>query len=242
MRDRCGQEPAPEDSAIAARAYRVALLNPNTSTAATTTMVESASRAAVPGVSIEGRTVADGKALIADPVALAQAALAVEVAGPALVAEGFDAIIVAGFGDPGVAALRERLSVPVIGLGEAGIAEAARDGLLYAIVTVTPGLHQSLVAAAHAQADPRQFVGVRYTQGQPDEVMQTPEDLAAALLVACQEAIAQAGAQSIVIGGGPLAGAAPALANRLSVRIVDPVGAAVRLVCQRMGLAGAVTV
>ncbi len=224
------------DGGPARRPYRIALLNPNTSTDATDTMMTSARRAAPPGVHIEGRTVGEGQAFIADPQALAQAARVVEAAAPALVAEGFDAVIVAGFGDPGVAALRGRLPVPVTGLGEAGIAEAARGGLRYAIVTVTPELHLSLVAAAHAHAAPSQLASVRYTRGPLTEVMHTPEDLAAALLAACEDAIAQDGAQAIVIGGGPLARAAQDIAERLHVRVVDPVGAAVRLACLRAGV------
>ena len=241
MADRDGMGQMSMYSTVAGRPYRIALLNPNTSTDATATMVASARRAAPAGVHIEGRTVGEGQELIADPQALAQAARAVEAAAPALVAEGFDAIIVAGFGDPGVVALRQGLSVPVTGLGEAGIAEAAQGGLRYAIVTVTPGLHQSLVAAAHAHAEPSQLAAVRYTQGLLREVMLTPEDLAAALLNACQDAIALDGAQSIVIGGGPLARAAQDIAGRLHVRVVDPVGAAVRLACRRAGRPGCMT-
>lgn len=222
--------------AAARRPFRIALLNPNTSTAATATMMASATSVAPPGVHIEGRTVGEGCELIVDPQSLAQAAQVVEAVAPALVAEGFDAIIVAGFGDPGVAALRDRLGVPVTGLGEAGISEAARGGQRYAIVTVTPGLHQSLLAAAHAHADPSQLAAVRYTQGSLDDVMHTHEDLTGALLAACEQAIAQDGVQSIVIGGGPLARAAQDIADQLHIPVVDPVGAAVRLVCHRAGL------
>lgn len=223
-------------SAVTGRPYRIALLNPNTSTEATATMMASARHEAPPGVHIEGLTVGEGHELITDPQALTQAARVVEAAATALVTQGVDAIIVAGFGDPGVATLRHRVDVPVTGLGEAGIREAAEGGLRYAIVTVTPRLHQSLVTAAHTHAEPSLLASVRYTQGSLSEVMHSPEDLEAALLEACQLAITEDGAQSIVIGGGPLARAAQILAGRLHVRVVDPVGAAVRLACRRAGL------
>ena len=216
--------------------YRIALLNPNTNTQSTALMMESALEAMPAGVSIEGRTVGSGQPFIAEPVALEAAARAVEACGPALAAEGFDAIIVAGFGDPGVAALRKQLRIPVTGLGEAGIALAARDGLRYAIVTVTPDLHDSLLAAAHAAAPAAQFAGVRYTQGAIGQVMHSPDSLELALLQACRDAIALDGAQSIVIGGGPLAQAARDIATQLNIRVVDPVSAAVSLACARGGL------
>lgn len=215
--------------------YRIALLNPNTSERSTRLMLASAWAVAPAGVHIEGRTVSRGQDFIADAEALQQAVQAVLDTVPSLVAEGFDAVIVAGFGDPGVAELRHRLTLPVTGLGEAGIAEASAGGQRYAIVTVTPGLHHSLVAAAHAVAPPAQFAGVRYTRGDPDELMRHPEQLQQALLQACQEAVEQDGAESIVIGGGPLAHAAKDIATRLQRRVVDPVCAAVRLACARAG-------
>jgi Asp/Glu/hydantoin racemase len=218
------------------RPYRIALLNPNTNSQSTSLMMESALEALPAGVSIEGRTVASGEAFIADAPALEAAARAVEACGVSLAAEGFDAIIVAGFGDPGVEALRRQLRIPVTGLGEAGIAQAARDGLRYAIVTVTPELHETLLAAAHAAAPASQFAGVRYTQGAIGQVMNSPVSLELALLKACQEAIALDGAQSIVIGGGPLAQAARDIATQLHIRVVDPVSAAVALACARGGL------
>jgi allantoin racemase len=235
-------QPAPQapqmsmDCERTLRPYRIALLNPNTSERATQQMLTSAWSVAPFGVHIEGRTVLHGQDLITNAEALALAAQAVLETVPALVAEGFDAIIVAGFGDPGVAELRQRLAVPVVGLGEAGMAEAASGGLRYAIVTVTPDLHERLVAAAHAAAPADQFTGVRYTRGDSDSLMRDPERLQAALLLACEEAIALDGAQAIVIGGGPLAFAAAALAAQLQLRVVNPVCAAVRHVCSRADL------
>jgi Asp/Glu/hydantoin racemase len=44
------------------------------------------------------------------------------------------------------------------------------------------------------------------------------------------------GAQSIVIGGGPLAQAARDIATQLHIRVVDPVSAAVALACARGGV------
>lgn len=219
-----------------ARPWRLALLNPNTSERSTERMLDSARPVAPPGVLIEGRTVTQGHDFIADDAALQQAEAAVLACAPTLVAEGFDAVIVAGFGDPGVARWRETTALPVTGLGEAGIAEAARGGRRYAIVTVTPALHDSLVAAAHAVAPAAQFAGVRYTRGDPDELMRSPQALQQALLAACLEAVELDGAQAIVIGGGPLAHAAQDIARQLQRPVVDPVGAAVRLACARAGL------
>lgn len=236
-----GPQQMATDSDLRARPYRIALLNPNTSERSTERMLAGAWSVAPDGVHIEGRTVSRGQDFIADAEALQQAAQAVLGTVPSLVAEGFDAVIVAGFGDPGVAELRQHLVLPVTGLGEAGIAEAAAGGQRFAIVTVTPGLHDSLVAAAHAAAPPALFAGVRYTRGDPDELMRHPDQLQRALLQACRDAVEQDGAQAIVIGGGPLAHAAQDIAAQLQLRVVDPVCAAVRLACVRAGRPGRMT-
>lgn len=224
------------DSGRATRPYRIALLNPNTSRRSTELMMASAWSVAPAGVHIEGRTVLTGSDFIADQAALQLAGQAVLAYAPALADEGFDAVIVAGFGDPGVAALRRSLALPVTGLGEAGIAEAANDGLRFAIVTVTPDLHDSLVVAAHTAASPGQFAGVYYTSGDMTTLMRHPAQLQSALLQACRNAVVRDSVQVIVIGGGPLAHAAQNIAAQLQIRVVDPVCAAVRLSCRRAGL------
>lgn len=219
------------------RPYRIALLNPNTSESFTALMVARARAVLPPGVEVQGLTVRTGQGFLATPEALAEAAQAVEAFAPDLVGQGFDAIIIAGFGDPGLQALRRCIELPITGLGEAGIAEAAAGGLRYAIVTVTPHLHDSLTASAHAAAPPQQLTSIRYTTGPLASVMADATSLEDALLEACRDAVALDGAQAIVIGGGPLAQAAANIACELQVRVVDPVSAALRLACRRGGLA-----
>ena len=53
-------------------------------------------------------------------------------------------MIVAAFGDPGADRLAMRLSHPVIGIGEAAIRAAGRNGRRFAIVTTTPRLEASI--------------------------------------------------------------------------------------------------
>lgn len=137
------------------------LLNPNTSAATTAAMVEIA-RAAAPGLAIEGRTAPFGAPLITDEPALARGAEAVlamadgaglDRAGPdgtgpngtgpsGTRAEG---LIVAAFGDPGLDALRARLSIPVTGIGEASFRAAAAHGR-FGIATTTPALEAAIAA------------------------------------------------------------------------------------------------
>ncbi|MCC7450627.1 MAG: hydrogenase expression protein HupH [Anaerolineae bacterium] len=54
-----------------------------------------------------------------------------------LEAEGYDAIILGCYGDPGIDALRELVSIPVIGPGEATALIAASLGHRFTIITIT---------------------------------------------------------------------------------------------------------
>lgn len=221
---------------IVAKPYRIALFNPNTSASTTELMLTCARRAAPPTVLIDGRTAPHGCAMITNQADLDRAAEVVADHGQEIAAQGFDAIIVAGFGDPGLDPLRQRISLPVTGLAEAGIGEAARGGRRFSIVTVTPELETSLRAAAIRHGSEGTLASIRFTSGPLAKVMNTPAGLEDALLISCIEAISQDAAQAIVIGGGPLARAATALAARLKVPVIDPVAAAVQLACERGGI------
>jgi allantoin racemase len=205
---------------------KLVLVNPNTSAAITRSMVQIASEAAGPRAEVTGLTASFGTPLITDPASLALAARAVAAMAPALGAA--DAVIVAAFGEPGLDALRAALAVPVTGIAEAGMAEAARDGRRFGVVTTTPGLRDCIAGTA-ARYGHRGFAGTWTTAGDPAALTADPSALEAALAACVDEAIREGGAEAIVIGGGPLAVAARALMAASPVPLVEPVPAAVRL-------------
>lgn len=210
---------------------RIVLVNPNTSKATTTVMVDIAAEAAAGRADVVGITAAFGAPLITEPAALAVAAEAVVALAPALLHA--DAVIVAAFGDPGLHALRGLLPVPVTGIAEAGMAEAAAGGRRFAVATTTPLLRDSIAAAA-ARYGHTTFAGTWTTPGDPAALTANADALLAALDAACRAAIAEGGAEAVVIGGGPLARAARALAGTLPVPLVEPLPAAVRLSLARL--------
>lgn len=214
------------------RGMRLIVLNPNTSADTTARMVAIAQAAAGGAAAIEGLTARFGASLITEPAALATAAGAVIEAAP--LTRGADGVIVAAFGDPGIDALRARVGAVVTGLAEAGMAEAAAGGRRFAVVTTTPLLADSITARATALGH-RRFVGVWTTPGDPAALTADVRALAAALLEGCRSAVAQGGAEAVVIGGGPLAQAAQAIADESPVPLVQPLPAAVRLLLARLG-------
>jgi Asp/Glu/hydantoin racemase len=211
---------------------RLLLVNPNTNAATTALMVGIAQGAAPPGVTIQGTTAASGAPLILDAAMLAIAGQAVQ----ALIAQTdltpFAGVIIAAFGDPGLAAVRALTPLPVTGIAEAAMAAAAAHGR-FAIATTTPLLAEAIGARAAAYGHGDAFAGTWLTEGDAGALMAEPGRLEAALEAAIRRAMAEAAPDAVIIGGGPLAAAAAALRPRLSVPIIEPVPAAVGLASRR---------
>lgn len=216
---------------------RLLLINPNTNVATTERMVVIAREAAPRGVAIEGLTAAFGAPLITEPGALAVAADAVVALVDGIDTQTGDGIIVAAFGDPGLERARAVASCPVTGIAEAGLAEAAQGGRRFAVATTTSDLVDSIAGLVRRYGHGDHFVGTYLTAGDVDGLMRDPDRLTEALEDACRAAIAD-GAEAVVIGGGPLAVAARAIAPRIIVPVVEPIPAAVRLALHRAGEKG----
>lgn len=172
-----------------------------------------------------------GAPLITNTETLDRAADAVVALAPDLLSA--DAVIVAAFGDPGLSRLRRELTVPVTGIAEAAMAEAATNGRRFAVATTTPELVSRIAETARA-LDHSGFVGTWTTQGDPIAVTSDPDGAKTALLEAVNAAVREGQADAVVIGGGPLASAARALKNVSPVPLIEPVPAAVRLSLKRM--------
>lgn len=210
---------------------KIALVNPNTNTATTQVMVNIAQGAMPsPGI-VEGVTATFGVPLITNETALEEAAQAVLSLADTLAA--YDGVIVAAFGDPGLMALRGRLTCPVIGIAEASMQVASAGGRRFAVATTTPDLRQVIAARAAAITGGR-FVGTWITPGDPHQIMTDPDQLIAALHTACTDAITDGGAEAVIIGGGPLGAAAEALRDRLPVPLIAPIPEAMRLLLSRL--------
>ncbi|WAP68301.1 aspartate/glutamate racemase family protein [Jiella pelagia] len=213
----------------------VYLLNPNSSHETTEAMTAIA-RNEAPGLSITGLTAPFGPSMIVDEAGLGTGARAVEAMARGLTETGdVDAIIVAAFGDPGIAAVRAGLpGLPATGIGEASFAEAARDGQRFAVVTTTPELVAAIAERVRLAGHSDRFLGTVLTEGDPEALLTSCEALEAALEEACRRARDDLAAEVIIIGGGPLAEAADALGRRLSIPIVAPVRAAARRIVETL--------
>lgn len=215
------------------------LINPNTSIQTTALMLASAQAVLPPGFTLEGATAARGVPMITTEPDLAVAEAEVIAIGQARVAggsgaSGVAAVLVGAFGNPGLEALRRSVSVPVVGIGEAAMLEAAMGGRRFGIATTTPGLDASITRAVHALGLQAQFTGTRIPPGDPLVLAASPGLQEERLAQAVQACVAQDGAEAVVIGGGPLVQAAEQLALRFLVPVISPVAAGVRLAVQRV--------
>ena len=211
------------------------LINPNTNTDTTATMV-AALETALPEdvrarVRVQGVTAAAGPAMITTEEQLLAAAeptvTAFNRCGLAPDSTELLAVVVAAFGDPGLEQLRESLApVPVIGLGTSAVTaarqRAEQSGTRFGIATTTPALDASLWSLVRAcsggnvAGELGACAGIAYTRTDPNELAGQPELQEAQLREAVAE-LAGTGATEVIIGGGPLTTSAQRLLASLPV-------------------------
>jgi Asp/Glu/hydantoin racemase len=204
---------------------RILLINANTSVAITERLLAEARRLGGPGVEYAGVTARFGASYISTRAAYAIAAHATLDAYAQYGADA-DAIVVACFGDPGLRALEEIASAPVIGMAEAACLAAAAQGHRFSIVTGGPAwvpILQEYVASI-GLAD--RLSGVRAIASTGGEIASDPEASLAALAEACCAAAREDGADVVILGGAGLAGLAESIRPQVPVPVIDGFAAA----------------
>ncbi|MGY8633460.1 aspartate/glutamate racemase family protein [Bradyrhizobium sp. 14AA] len=208
-------------------ALRILLINPNSLEATTAMMVAIARSAAAAGFEIIGATAMRAPPMIVSAEALdAAAPEVVEIAGAHQ--NLCDGMIVAAFGDPGLAGINSALRLPAVGIGESSMLEAAEGGRRFGVATTTPLLKAKIDALPEALGLQSHYTGTRFADGDPQALMRDPALLRDALAGAVEACIAQDGAEAVIIGGGPLGEAARELQPMFAVPVIAPIPSAVR--------------
>ncbi|MBO0741518.1 MAG: aspartate/glutamate racemase family protein, partial [Hyphomicrobiaceae bacterium] len=150
---------------------------------------------------------------------------------PAAQQRGFEALIIGCYSDPGIDALREMLTIPVIGPGAASLHLAAQLGTRMGILTPSGRGYGRLAARLRALGLGPLLVSVRAVGLSVMELArQTPGALDKAASAA-RVAVAEDGADVLVLGCMSLAflpGVCEALSQRVGVPVVNPVIAALK--------------
>lgn len=208
------------------------ILNPNSTVSMTDTIAAAARRAALPAtriIAISGTGPAP-----ASVEGHADAALAVP---PMLAAIGAaergelppSAIIIACFDDPGLLAAREVARAPVLGIAQSAIQVAMVISARFGIITTLPRsvpVIEDLVQAYGAGHACRKVRSVDL----PVLALESDPDQAFARLVAeGRKAMAEDGAEAIILGCAGMAEMCANLSETLGLPVIDGVVAAVKL-------------
>jgi Asp/Glu/hydantoin racemase len=207
---------------------RILLINPNTSAFVTEACAAEARRHVAPGTDIVAVTASRGVPIIGCRTENAiGAAMTVELAAEH--AEGCDAVVLAVSFDSGLAAVRELLSIPVVGMSEAAMLTACLLGSRFAYLTFgsrAVPLYEELIQSYGLE---RRSAGVVALPMLSPAELRDPAQVAPLLLQAVGQAVAERGAESVVLGGAVFAGMAERLKHEAPVPLVDGIAAAVRL-------------
>ena len=197
---------------------RILLINPNTTAAVTDRVAEHVRRLAGPAATVVAATGRFGARYIASRAA---AAIAGHAALDAFAEHGAgcDAVYLACFGDPGLAALREIAKVPVIGMAEAACREAAGYGR-FSIVTGGTAWQPMLSEFVLLIGLAPQLASIRPTLATGGEIHRDPDAALDDLIEACRTCAEKDGAATVILGGAGLAGLAARIQPHLAVPVV----------------------
>lgn len=137
-------------------------------------------------------------------------------------------VILASFGDTGLEAVRRRTDLPVVGIAQSAYAMASVLGPRMSIVSFAPGMADALRKTALGYGHRERLVAMHMVEdGSWDDPGEIQVTLAPQLLTLCQHSARADGVNSIVLGGGPLAGLASHLQPEVPVPVIDGTTAAI---------------
>ena len=204
---------------------KLVVINPN-STVSMTEKAATAARNAAPGAEVRGVTCHGAPPAIQGPEddAICRPFVLAEVRAAA--AAGADAVIIACFDDPALDAARASVTIPVLGIGEAGYHAAMLLGGRFSVVTTLavaiPILQENLEHYGMAGACAKvRAAGVAVLELE-DEASGASEKVSDEIA----RAKAEDGVGAVVLGCAGMADLAAAMEARHGLKVIDGVGAA----------------
>jgi allantoin racemase len=211
---------------------KLLVINPNISDEVTALIESEALRSAAPGTTLEVRTAGHGveyietrfESLIA---AGAVAEIIAEHSRPE--AQPVDAVVVAAFGDPGLPALKELADVPVIGITEAALCAAALQGHRLSIIAISDRIKPWYLECVEGFGLAGRLASIRSINESLNGIASVQHDFKETLLALSLQAVAEDGADVVILAGAPLAGLARELRGQIPVPVVDGISAGIRM-------------
>ncbi|MFN0163048.1 MAG: aspartate/glutamate racemase family protein [Burkholderiales bacterium] len=206
---------------------RILVLNSNTTASVTDLVLRHTREVLGSGHVCIGATARFGARYISNEAAYAIASHAA-LDAYAEAGSGFDAVLLACFGDPGLFALKEVAPVPVVGLAEAALIEAGEVGPV-SIVTGGALWKVMLERLALALGMRERIASIRTITWTGDRIAADPDGAVTYLAEEARAAARMDGARALVLGGAALAGMAPRIAPLVDMPVIDSVHAGARV-------------
>ena len=203
----------------------ILVLNPNTSEDMTLAIARLASATAGSSANVVTRRSLQGPHTIEGPLdaALGVAGMLEAVASYPY---GFDAVVVACYGDPGVEALRLLVRVPVVGIGAASFIQAGFSSQHFAIVTPAVGTPERYAAVTAELGLTKQFIGTYQTPLAVAD-FESGDPTVLEILTAHAERAAKDGAECLLFGCAGIAEQIRTIEERVGVLCIPSVAAGV---------------
>lgn len=201
---------------------KLLVINPNISGEVTRLIESEARRSTRPGTELTMATAPFGVAYI-------ETRAEAQIGGYAamqLAAEhyaGHDAVVVAAFGDPGLAALREILPIPVVGMTESALVSACQRGSRFSVIAISQRIQAWYRETIAAYGFSERLASIRALDEPLAHIGRVQEDQGQRLVALAERAVQDDGADVLILAGAPLAGLARSVADRLPVPALDGV-------------------
>lgn len=226
---------------------KLLVINPNISDDVTALIESEALRSASPGTELVVRTAGHGveyietrfESLIAGGAVaeiIAEYTAESSNGGGASRADRIDGVVVAAFGDPGMPALKELADVPVIGITEAALCAAALQGHRFSIIAISDRIRPWYLDCVERFGLGGRLASIRSINESLNAIGSVQQDFKETLLALSRQAVAEDGADVVILAGAPLAGLARELRGQIPVPVVDGISAGIRMAEAVVGL------
>jgi len=142
---------------------------------------------------------------------------------------GYDAVVTGCFGDPGIDAARELVTIPVVAPGETSMLVAAMLGYQFSIITPLESVVRPIKKIAGAVGIAGKLASVRVIDTPIAVIRSHRESVLAKTIDVCRSCVQEDNADVIVMGCGSLSFYAEELAAEVGVPVINPLLTSLRV-------------
>ena len=209
---------------------RIAILNPNTTTAFTDRLGRLGAGLAAAGTVVVARSPAAGTPAVECHVDEAVATLGLLQLVREEEALGTRGYLIACFGDTGIDAARELASGPVVGMTEAALFAASVVAPAFSVITLPPRTIMQAERVVRNLGLGHRCRRIRAIDVLVDDCVELDTALLDAMLAEARAALGEDGAEAIILGCAGLSELVEPMTEALGVPVIDGVSVGLKLV------------